>query len=444
MKAEYIFSILDDLKKTLDEREVLFAYIAKESSDFIRFSKAAIRQPGSVLDQSITLTMIAGGQQEQRQVRFSCNLTGDLQTDKEVLHFTVKWLQQEVETAPTDPYILYDTEVKTFETTGSKNATLDARGIVEDVLARVVETDFVGILASGSISKFLWSSLGHRYEHSVDTFNLDSSFHRQGDKAIKQIYAGQRWDKDEFSKKCDLSLKQLDILKKPAKSIDPDNYRVYLAPAALEELFGVWSWSGFSQKAVQTKSAPFIKWLEGETPLSEKLSVTQDNVHGFDCRFDGNGFLLPEKVSLIEEGMFKDALTSPRTAQEYGLGFNSSRESPSSLIVDMGDLKTQDILEELGTGIYCSNLWYLNYSDMPSGRITGMTRFGCFWVEDGQLQAPISVMRFDDSLQNILGKNLERVTSEDELILDSSSYYGRTLKSGRYPGALLSRLRFTL
>jgi hypothetical protein len=29
------------------------------------------------------------------------------------------------------------------------------------------------------------------------------------------------------------------------------------------------------------------------------------------------------------------------------------------------------ILERLGTGLYISNLWYLNYSDLPAARLTG-------------------------------------------------------------------------
>lgn len=42
-----------------------------------------------------------------------------------------------------------------------------------------------------------------------------------------------------------------------------------------------------------------------------------------------------------------------------------------------------------------TQLWYLNFSDRPGGRITGMTRFASFWVEDGRIVAPLNVMRFD-------------------------------------------------
>ena len=32
------------------------------------------------------------------------------------------------------------------------------------------------------------------------------------------------------------------------------------------------------------------------------------------------------------------------------------------------------------------NLHYLNWSDNIGGRITGMTRYACFWVENGEIK----------------------------------------------------------
>jgi predicted Zn-dependent protease len=81
-----------------------------------------------------------------------------------------------------------------------------------------------------------------------------------------------------------------------------------------------------------------------------------------------------------------------------------------------GSLAQADILKQLGTGLYISNLWYLNYSDLPAARLTGMTRFATFWVEDGEIKAPVSTMRFDDSVYQLLGSQLEALTAERELL----------------------------
>ena len=73
-----------------------------------------------------------------------------------------------------------------------------------------------------------------------------------------------------------------------------------------------------------------------------------------------------------------------------------------------------------------------------------MTRFATFWVERGKIVAPIDVLRFDDTLYRMLGTNLEALTMETELLLDSSTYRARSLASMRLPGALLSEMTFTL
>ncbi|RZA15152.1 MAG: TldD/PmbA family protein, partial [Proteobacteria bacterium] len=109
-----------------------------------------------------------------------------------------------------------------------------------------------------------------------------------------------------------------------------------------------------------------------------------------------------------------------------------------------GDLPLADVLQRLGTGLYISNLWYLNYSDMPAARMTGLTRFATFWVEDGHIVAPVNTMRFDDSVYSVLGDQLEALTAERELILSTSTYGERQTHSSLLPGALVKRLLLTL
>ena len=131
---------------------------------------------------------------------------------------------------------------------------------------------------------------------------------------------------------------------------------------------------------------------------------------------------------------------------EFKLTTNGAgaREKPDSLDLAAGSLAMTEVLEQLDTGIYINNLWYLNFSDRAAGRMTGMTRFATFWVERGQIVAPIDVMRFDDSVYRLLGENLIDLTAEREMLLDPSTYDARSTSSARLPGILLKALRFTL
>jgi predicted Zn-dependent protease len=73
-----------------------------------------------------------------------------------------------------------------------------------------------------------------------------------------------------------------------------------------------------------------------------------------------------------------------------------------------------------------------------------MTRFATFWVDEGKIVAPVNVMRFDDTLYRMLGDNLETLTTERDLLLESNTYGSRVLASVTLPGALLSEMSFTL
>ncbi len=109
-----------------------------------------------------------------------------------------------------------------------------------------------------------------------------------------------------------------------------------------------------------------------------------------------------------------------------------------------GTLVQKDALDALGTGLAIGNLHYLNYSDRPACRMTGMTRFATFWVENGKIVAPVDVLRFDDTVYRMLGTNLEALTAETELLLDAGTYGCRKLSSLRLPGALVAEMAFTL
>jgi len=76
--------------------------------------------------------------------------------------------------------------------------------------------------------------------------------------------------------------------------------------------------------------------------------------------------------------------------------------------------------------------------------MTGMTRFACFWVENGRIVAPISVMRFDDSLLRMFGDGLVALTQGAEPVPDNSTYGQRALRSITAPGAIVEGFRFTL
>jgi predicted Zn-dependent protease len=72
-----------------------------------------------------------------------------------------------------------------------------------------------------------------------------------------------------------------------------------------------------------------------------------------------------------------------------------------------------------------------------------MTRYACFWVEGGEIVAPIKDLRFDDSLYAFLGENLA-VTDFQAFVADVDTYGGRSLGGAQVPGMLIRDFTFTL
>ena len=113
--------------------------------------------------------------------------------------------------------------------------------------------------------------------------------------------------------------------------------------------------------------------------------------------------------------------------------------------MDGGTLQERDALAALDTGLFVGNLWYMNYSDRPACRMTGMTRFATFWVENGKIVAPVNVMRFDERCTGCSASTSVDLSRRRPSSCSSSESYGsRQLTSVRLPGALVSEMAFTL
>jgi predicted Zn-dependent protease len=152
------------------------------------------------------------------------------------------------------------------------------------------------------------------------------------------------------------------------------------------------------------------------------------------------------EVIVIEKGYLVNSLVNSRTAKEYNKFANGANASETLRAPEVcsGNLVFEQILPSLDTGLYVSNLHYLNWSDRQTGRITGMTRYACFWVENGEIIAPIENLRFDESLYRFWGENLVDLTTFQEFIPEVGTYDGRQLGGSLVPGMLVNDFTYTL
>lgn len=439
-QAESFKALVTGLRQALREPEQFTLGYAAESSAFVRFNHAKVRQAGQVQQASIVLKLINEG----RHADLDITLSGDPQVDQQRLAEGLQQLRDTLPLLPRDPYLLLNHNG--WQSSNVQEHPLpDTEQVVGEISRAAEGLDLVGFYAAGPISRGFASSCGAFGWHQANSFNFDFSLFHENGQAVKASYAGHDWNSEAFARRFQQARQQLEFLERPLRTLAPGQYRAYLAPAALEEIMGMLCWGGFSAQSIASKSSPLQKLYGGDQRFSPLVSLDEKVSGSLSPAFSDEGYPRSD-LKLIVEGKAGAQLVGSRSAAEYGLTANGAGagESPSALNMQGGNLAEADILKQLGTGLYISNLWYLNFSDQPAARLTGMTRFATFWVEDGEIQAPVNTMRFDDSAFSLLGSQLEALTQEREMLLSASTYSQRATASALLPGALVSRLTLTL
>ena len=439
---ENIFNhISTSLFTYLKKNEHLIISFEAENSQFIRFNRASIRQTGLVDDASVGLKYIANGRTCHGAFTISCQEDVDYERGKS----EIDRMRIESKEIPEDPFLVHP---KNF---GSSHQINEVNGLpfdnAVDALTPVMQgVDFVGIWVNGKIYRGNANSLGQKHWFETDSFCLDYSLVTSSHQMVKGCYAGNDWDQSEYEKYVGDSKIKLAIMDRKPVKVDTGEYKTWFEAAAVADFLGMFSWNGISEASIRQGCSGFGQMRHEDIRLSSKFSISEDFSPGLCPKFNSDGEVSDDSLLLIEEGELKNTLVSSRSAKEYQLesNFAESGEYLRSPRMNPGNLKHDQVLSELEEGLYLSNIHYLNWSDNPGGRITGLTRYACFWVEQGEIVAPIDTMRFDDSFYRFFGEQLLEVEDKLTVVPETSTYGKRSLGAVTCPGILVNSFALTL
>lgn len=412
-----------------------------EVTDFARLNRGGVRQAGTVDQAEVSVRILRG----RRHASRTLTLAGE--GDAARVAAAVSELRDLLALVPEDPHLSVHAEP--VQQTSILGEAPDGPGAVAAVLDMAARggapPDLVGIWGSGRMGRGFASSWGQRSWFERGTWSLDFCLVHAGDKAVKRSVSGLSWDPSRVRGAMDTARQELVALGRPVKTIAPGAYRAWLAPAAVDE---VWSLlrREFGERARQTKTTPLMPALDGTQRFSALVTARESVGTGVAPGFSGDGWPRPGAIDLVGQGEIVGSLVSSRSAEEYGVPCNGAGpwEAAEALSLEPGTLAEADVLPTLGTGLRISDLWYLNYSDRQACRVTGMTRFATFWVEDGEIVAPLQVMRFDDSAIRLFGDGLLALGAEAALGMSTGTYFRRATGSTQVPGALVDGLKLTL
>ena len=417
--------------------------VTGEDSDMVRFNGGRIRQAGSVTQRELALQLIEG----DRQVRGTLELTGDIAADRFPLRQLHDALSTLVREAPPDPHLCFPDAVSTTEDREDDRLP-PTSAVLPLILAEQRDLQPVGIYMAGRIAEGVATSSGLRRWYETHTFDLDLSLclglgPRERDRSVKLTLGGTRWDPAEVEHQLATAAAKAERLRADRVRVAPGAYRTYIAPSGWKMILRTLGWRGaFSHRAVANGTSPFAALHRGER-LSTRVSISENHSLGWTAPFSPDGFRRRLELPLVEEGRVSSVCVAPRTALEYGVPHTgaTAEENPGSIEVAAGDLPLAEIPERIGDGLYLDHLHYLNLSDRGTASVTGLTRFAAFRVRDGRIAEPLEIVRFDDSVLQLLGERLIGLTAERERLPEGRSYHRRALGGALLPGAIVEGLR---
>ncbi len=437
--------IFDQLSVALFEElhsgEHLILSFSGEHSQFIRFNNASVRQTGLVDDADLGLKFITNN----RTVRGGFTVSGNFDLDVARGTGEIVRMRNEAQELPEDPFVVLPENLESSYAVKTANG-LPFEQAVDALLPAMLGVDFVGIWANGKIYRGNANSLGQKHWFETESFSLDYSLVTADHQMVKGSFAGSDWDQDEYESYALGTREKLTLMERKPVKVDTGHYRTWFESAAVADFLDMFSWNGISEASLRQGCSSFGLMRHDNVRLSPKFFLTEDFTPGFCPKFNSNGEVSHDQLALIQNGELRNTLVSSRTAKEYGVdsNFAEAGEFMRSPKMASGDLNHKDVVSKIDTGLYLSNIHYLNWSDTAGGRITGLTRYACFWVAGGEIIAPLSTMRFDDSFYNFFGDNLEAV--EDKLSINPQveTYGGRSLGAIQCPGILVNEFTLTL
>ena len=207
-----------------------------------------------------------------------------------------------------------------------------------------------------------------------------------------------------------------------AKALEPGKYTVILEPAAAAGLISFMMNFFDARQADEGRS--FLSKKGGGNKIGEqvydpRVNFTADpwNPEATVMPWDGEG-LPREKMAIVENGKIANLEYSRFWAQKQG---KRAVGSPGNLLMAGGTKSTSELVKTTQKGILVTRTWYIRMVDPQTVLLTGLTRDGTFYIENGEIKHPVKNFRFNES-PVIMLNNIEELGKPVRLSGDESPF----------------------
>ena len=192
------------------------------------------------------------------------------------------------------------------------------------------------------------------------------------------------------------------------REVKPGTYPVVFNGAAFGDLLSWVIWNLDARAADEGRSfmsradeagKPAGNRLD-EQLFSPLVQVQRNPAHPLlqmgTCFADG---LSNRYLEVIKNGIPQTLSYSRYWAQQQG---KEPTGAMYPIVMSGSDQSLTDLIAQTERGILVNRAWYVRYVNPKTLEVTGMTRDGTFWIEDGQIAYPIKNLRFNQSLPDML------------------------------------------
>lgn len=335
------------------------------------------------------------------------------ETDDAALRRLVANAEEMARVAPEDPEYVPELEPQEylpirpwFASTAKAGAELGvhvARSAIEPAIARNVTV--AGYLEYGASFHAVGNNKGlfGYYEATDANYTLTA---RTADGK------GSGWAADssrdiaelDYAAASERAIAKAEASRKP-RTLPPGVYPVILEPAAVDGFLAYALWSMNARQADEGRS--FFAKRGGGNKIGEKIvgdnitmesDPTRKQVPGAPFGADG----LPARPYVwVKNGVLQRLFYDRYWAQKQG---QEPTGWPSNLIFHGGKGTLDDLIASTDKALLVTRFWYIRSLDPQTILVTGLTRDGVFWVEDGAIRHAVKNFRFNETPIAVLNK----------------------------------------
>jgi predicted Zn-dependent protease len=205
-----------------------------------------------------------------------------------------------------------------------------------------------------------------------------------------------------------------------AKTIEPGLYTVVLEPQAVADLLGGVT-SAFDARSAEEGRSPYSapggKTRRGEKIFDERISILSDP---WNAELPGSqaaqGGIPAQKIYLVKNGVLENLTYSRFWAKQRS---TEPTPGPVNTILEASGAKNSSLEEMIGSttrGLLISRFWYIRSTDPRTASLTGLTRDGVWYIENGKIQYPVKNFRFNQSIIQMLAPgNIEMIGAAERV-----------------------------